>query len=73
MIWIKENAKWLIPIVSFIGGLLLGFYLEVLRYESKLQVIENSIMRIEDDLKDIENLIQNRILTKSVDNNQSIP
>ena len=73
MTWLKNNAKWLLPIISFIGGLLLGFYLEVLKYESKLQVIENSIMRVEDDIKDIESLIQNRILTKSVDNNQSIP
>lgn len=67
MNWIKENAKWLIPVISFIGGLLLGFYLEVLKYESKLEVIENSINRVEDDIKDIERLIQNKLLTNPIE------
>lgn len=67
MNWIKENAKWLLPIITFIGRLLLGFYLEVLKYKSKLVVIENSVIRIEDDIKDIERLIQNRLLTNPIE------
>ena len=55
--WLKENAKWLIPVVSFIGGLLLGFYLAVIRYDTSLEFIK-------DDIHDLKTIIQNKVLTK---------
>ena len=66
--WLKENSKWFYPTVTFIGGLLLGLYLTVLRYESKLEILqlqlENKIERAQDAVTDLENVIQNRVLTK---------
>lgn len=66
MNWLKENSKWLYPTITFIGGLLLGFYLAVLRYESKLETLENNIQNIKDGVHDINILIQNRLLTKPI-------
>ena len=43
--WIDKNSKWL----TFIGGLLIGFYLAVLKYESDVKVIEQNIMNVKDD------------------------
>ena len=65
--WIKENSKWLLPVVTFIGGILIGVYTTVLKYESKVETFENNIQSIKDDIHDINMLIQNRILTKAIE------
>lgn len=64
MNWIKDNIKWLIPIVSFIGGLMLGFYLAILRYEGSLEVVREKVTDIKDDVHDLKILIQNKVLTQ---------
>ena len=61
--WI-DNSKWLIPTITFIGGLLLGFYLSVLRYESKVEIINTNIENIKDNIHDLGTIIQNKVLTK---------
>jgi len=63
--WVTENSKWLYPTITFIGGMLLGFYLCVLRYESSLETIKEKIMDVKDDIHDLKNIIQNRVLTKA--------
>ena len=49
-------------------GLLLGLYLTILRYESKLEVLQISlevkIERAQDAVSDLEDTIQDRVLTK---------
>lgn len=65
--WIKENSKWLYPTITFIGGLLLGFYLAILRYESKIETIQHDIQNINDNVHDINVLIQNKLLTKPIE------
>ena len=62
--WWTSNSKWFIPTISFIGGLLLGFYLTVLRYESTLTTIKEKVTDIKDDVKDLQRIIQNQLLTK---------
>lgn len=66
--WYTDNSKWLLPTITFFGGLLLGFYLCILRYESKLDVLqiklEVKIEKAQDAVSDLENVIQNRVLTK---------
>lgn len=62
--WYKENSKWFLPSLTFIGGLLLGFYLCVLRYESSLETIKEKIMDVKDDIHELKGIIQNRVLTK---------
>jgi hypothetical protein len=61
--WIVDNSKWLYPTITFIGGLLLGFYLTVLRYESTMVTIKEKVTDIKDDLKDLQRIIQNKVLT----------
>ena len=63
--WITENSKWLYPTITFIGGMLLGFYLCVLRYESSLETIKEKIMDVKDDIHELKDIIQNRVLTKT--------
>lgn len=63
--WVTENSKWLYPTVTFIGDLLLGFYLCVLRYESSLETIKEKIMDVKDDIHDLKGIIQNIVLTKT--------
>jgi hypothetical protein len=62
--WWGNNSKWFIPTISFIGGLLFGFYIAVLRYESKIETFENNIELIKDNIHDIHSIIQNKVLTK---------
>ena len=66
--WFTDNSKWLLTVVSFIGGVLFGVFTTVLRYESKLEVLEikleSKIERAQDAVSDLENVIQNRVLTK---------
>jgi hypothetical protein len=62
--WYQENSKWLLPTITFIGGLLLGFYLCVLRYESSLEVIKDKVIEVKDDIHNLRDVIQNRLLTK---------
>lgn len=62
--WYQENSKWLLPTITFIGGLLLGFYITVLRYETTLETIKDKVIEVKDDIHDLEDLIQNRLLTK---------
>lgn len=50
-------------IITFVGGLLLGFYLAILRYESSLETIKEKIVDTKDDIHDLQMLIQNRLLT----------
>jgi len=62
-------VKSIIAIVSFAGGLALGIYKTTLDYESHLGVMEANIkleikQAADDVKKDIETLIQNRVLTK---------
>ena len=72
--WWSKNSKWVTPIiaiVTFVGGLLLGVYKATLEYDSKVQVMEANIkleiQRAADDVRhDIENLIQRRLLTKTI-------
>ena len=59
-----DNSKWLIPTITFIGGLLLGFYLSILRYESKVEIINTNIENIKDNIHDLGTIIQNKVLTK---------
>ena len=62
--WYSENSKWLVPTITFIGGILLGFYLCVLRYDSSLDTIKEKIMDVKDDIHELKSIIQNRVLTK---------
>lgn len=63
--WYSENSKWLLPTITFLGGLLLGFYLCVLRYESSLETIKEKITDVKDDIHELKDIIQNRVLTKA--------
>ena len=61
--WFTENSKWLYPTITFFGGLLLGFYLCVLRYETQLDTIKEKILDVKDDIHELKDIIQNRVLT----------
>lgn len=65
--WWSKNSKWVSPaiaIITFVGGLLLGYFRAVDKYESKLEVMQLRLEdKIDDAKKDIEDLIQQRILT----------
>ena len=71
MSWWERNSKWVTPviaIITFVGGLLLGVYKATLEYDSKVQIMEANIKleirQASDDVKkDIEDLMQNRVLT----------
>jgi hypothetical protein len=65
--WWAENSKWLYPAITFFGGLLLGFYLCILRYESSLEIIKDKIMDVKEDIHELKWIIQNRLLTKPIE------
>jgi hypothetical protein len=62
--WYSENSKWLIPTITFLGGIVLGFYITVIRYETTLEAIEDKVIEVKDDIHDLRNVIQNKLLTQ---------
>lgn len=68
--WYTRNNKWLHPLLTFLGGLLLGFYLCILRYESQIETmkaeIKLEIYKVADAVSDLKNAIQNRVMTTVV-------
>ena len=63
--WYTENSKWLIPTITFLGGVLFGLYVSVLRYESKIETVNIEIRNLSDDIHELKDIIQNRVLTKT--------
>jgi len=69
--WWSKNSKWVSPtiaILTFVGGIFIGYFRAIDKYESKLEVMQLKLEnRIDDSVndakKDIENLIQQRVLT----------
>ena len=69
--WYTENSKWLLPTLGFLGGILFGLYVSLLRYESKVDVLQvefKAELRIlSDKITDLKMIIQNRLLTKAIE------
>ena len=68
--WYSENSKWLLPTLAFLGGILFGLYVSVLRDESKVEVLQiefrAELRALSDKISDLKDIIQNRVLTKSI-------
>ena len=67
--WYTENSKWLLPTLAFLGGILFGHYVSLLRYESKVDVMQiefkAELRNVSDKIHDLQSIIQNRVLTKT--------
>jgi hypothetical protein len=67
--WYTENSKWLLPSLAFLGGILFGLYVSLLRYESKVDVMQiefkAELRNVSDKIHDLQSIIQNRVLTKT--------
>ena len=67
--WYTENSKWLLPTLAFLGGILFGLYVSLLRYESKVDVMQiefkAELRNVSDKIHDLQSIIQNRVLTKT--------